>query len=325
MPVIPNSRRPSRRLGPRLSSLPGVWLGHHVQGALASLGRLQRTPLPTLMTVAVIGIALALPGGLYVFTRNLEQLSGSWEQTATLSLFLSVDIDQGHAEDLARRLREQRDVATVTLIHPDQALDELRAESGFAEAIEQLDENPLPIVLALRPAETIDGAAALEALADRLASLPEADFARLDTQWVRRFQGIVHLAERGVILLALALSGGVLLVIGNTIRLEIENRRSEIEIMELVGATHGFIRRPFLYTGAWYGLLGGLTAWLLIGFALLLLQEPVSRLAELYRTDFAISGLGLGALAMLVGSSVLLGLTGSWISVGRHLRAVDPS
>lgn len=325
MPATSNRRRPSRRLGPRLTSLPGIWLSHHLQGALASLGRLQRTPLPTLMTVAVIGIALALPGSLYIFTRNLERLSGNWEQTATISLFLLVDVDLKRAEGLAERLRQQHDIAAVTLIHPDQALDELRTQSGFAEAIEQLEENPLPMVLALRPSEAITNAASLEDLADRLASLPEADFARLDTQWLRRFQGIVRLVERAVILLALALSGGVLLVIGNTIRLEIENRRDEIEIMELVGATPGFIRRPFLYTGAWYGLLGGLTAWVLISFALLLLQGPISRLAELYQTDFAIAGLGLKALTMLTGGSAVLGLTGSWISVSRHLRAVDPS
>jgi len=324
MPVTPKSRQPSRRQGPRLSKLPAIWLGHHLQGALASLGRLQRTPLPTLMTVAVIGIALALPVSLYVFTRNLERLSGSWEQSATLSLFLRMDVDLKRAEALAQGLREQPQVATVDLIRPDRALDELRSESGFAEAIEQLDENPLPIVLALRPSAAVETVQALESLSERLSGMREADFVRLDTEWIRRFQGIVQLAERAVMLLALALSGAVLLVIGNTIRLEIENRRSEIEIMELVGATPSFIRRPFLYTGGWYGLLGGLTAWALIAFALQLLQGPVSRLAELYQTDFAISGLGLDALAILVGGSVLLGLTGSWISVGRHLRAVDP-
>lgn len=295
-----------------------------MQGALASLGRLQRTPLPTLMTVAVIGIALALPGALYVFTHNLERLSGNWEHTATISLFLATDVGQEAADGLAGRLRGQTDIAAVTLIHPDQALDELRAESGFAEAIDQLEENPLPMVLALRPAEAVGDTAALEALAERLGALPEADFARLDTQWVRRFQGIVRLAERAVVLLALLLAGGVLLVIGNTIRLEIENRRSEIEIMDLVGATPGFIRRPFLYTGAWYGLLGGMMAWLLIGFALVLLRGPVARLAALYQTEFTLSGLGLGALGILVGGSALLGLIGGWISVSRHLRTADP-
>lgn len=324
MPKHPKHRRPSRRLRPRVSSLPGIWLSHHLQGALASLGRLQRSPLPTLMTVAVIGIALALPGALYIFTRNLEQLSGGWEQTAAISLFLHVDVNLGQAEDLARRLRERPDVEEVTVIGPDQALAELRTQSGFAEAVDQLDENPLPVVLALRPSPDIDAPVALESLRDLVAALPETDLARLDTQWVQRFRAIVELAERGVLLLAGALAVGVLLVVGNTIRLEIENRRSEIQIMDLVGATPSFIRRPFLYAGAWYGLLGGLTSWILISVALLLLQGPVSRLAALYQTDFVLLGLGAGAVSVLMGGSIVLGLTGSWLSVSRHLATVEP-
>jgi cell division transport system permease protein len=295
-----------------------------LQGALASLGRLQRSPLPTLMTVAVIGIALALPGALYVVTHNLERLSGNWEQTAAISLFLRVGVGRQQAADLARRLGERSDVDEALVIAPDQALEDLRAESAFAEAVEQLEENPLPFVITLRPAETNVDAAALEQLQAELTALSETDFARLDTQWLRRFQGIVRLAEHGALLLAALLSLGVLLIIGNTIRLEIENRRNEIEIMELVGATHGFIRRPFLYTGAWYGFLGGLTAWILISLALSLLQGPVSRLAQLYQASFSISGLNSGALAVLIGGSVLLGLLGSSVSVSRHLRAVDP-
>jgi cell division transport system permease protein len=276
------------------------------------------------MTVAVIGIALALPGSLYVFTRNLAQVSEGWERSAAVSLFLRTDVDTEQAGDLARRLGERPEVTRVTVISPDEALEELRDNSGFAEAVEQLEENPLPIVLALSPSsETVD-AETLEALRDELAQLPESDFVRLDTQWVRRFQGIVRLAERTAILLAGALSLGVLLVVGNTIRLEIENRRSEIEIMELVGATSGFIRRPFLYTGAWYGLLGGLSAWIMISLALLLLQGPVSRLARLYHADFALAGLGAGALAAFVGGSILLGLAGSWLSVSRHMATNDP-
>jgi cell division transport system permease protein len=292
--------------------------------ALGSLGRLQRSPLPTLMTVAVIGIALALPGALYVLTRNLEQLSGAWQQTAGISLFLHVEVSEKRAAELAQRLGQDPEVASVTLIAPDRALEELSIQSGFAEAVGHLEENPLPAVLALTPAPDLTTAAALEALSGRLEALPEADFARLDTQWIRRFQALVHLAQRGVWLFAAVLALGVLLVIGNTIRLEIQHRRSEIEIMELVGATHGFIRRPFLYTGVWYGLLGGITAWGLISLGLWLLEGPVSALAALYEADFSLSGLGLGAGLLMLAGSAALGLLGSWLSVGRHLAAAEP-
>ncbi|MEA3277356.1 MAG: permease-like cell division protein FtsX [Pseudomonadota bacterium] len=318
-------RRPiSRRGRGRPFRVPSVWLSRHLQVALASLGRLVRRPFPSAMTVAVIGIALALPGGLYVLTKNLEALSGSWDQSAAISLFLRSDVTGEQATALAGRLREHADLEEVRLISPEDALEELRGQSGFAEAVDQLEENPLPMVLALRPTGDMVAPEALDRLREELTELPEADFARLDTQWVRRFQAIVNLAQRGALLLGAVLALAVLLVVGNTIRLEIENRRSEIEIMELVGATPAFIRRPFLYTGAWYGLLGGITAWLLVSLALLLLQGPVSNLAALYETKFPLAGLGPGALLSMLGASLLLGLLGSWLSVGRHLATTEP-
>jgi cell division transport system permease protein len=322
---MPVRRRQARRQRPRLARLPGIWLGHHLQGALASLGRLTRSPLPTFMTVAVIGIALALPAGLYALTRNMDRLSGAWEQSAAISLFLRTEVTVAQAEALGEKLRARGDLIEVRLITPEKAIEDLRAQGdGFAEAIDQLDANPLPAVLAMRPAPSIDTTGALEALSEELAAAPEADFARLDTQWVRRFQAIVALTQRVVLLLAGILGLGVLLVVGNTIRLEIENRRAEVQIMEQVGATPGFIRRPFLYLGAWYGLLGGIAAWLLIVAALWLLQGPVSRLAELYQTQFGLLGLGPGEALALLAGSVLLGLAGGWLSVSRHLAAVDP-
>ncbi len=313
-----------RRLQIPFVRLPGIWFGHHLQGALSSLGRLRGTPLPTLMTVLVIGIALALPGALYVLTRNLERLGEGWEQTAAISLFLKAEVSATKAEALARRLAGRQDLESVTLISPDQALDELRAETGFAEAVEQLETNPLPYVLALRPAQSLGDAASLEGLREVLTALPETDLVRMDTLWVRRFQGVVLLGERAAQVLASVLALGVLLVIGNTIRLEIENRRQEIVIMETVGATHAFIRRPFLWLGVWYGLLGGLIAWSLVSLARSFMQGPVSRLAALYQADFLLVGLGPLALAVLLGGSLVLGLAGSWIAVNRHLAAIEP-
>jgi cell division transport system permease protein len=277
------------------------------------------------MTVSVIAIALALPGALYVLTRNLNALSSGWDQSAALSLFLQTGVTWEQATTLARRLSDWPELAGVRAISPDEALEELRTQSGFAEAVEQLDQNPLPAVLALVPADAVQSPDALETLRGRLESLPESDFARVDTKWLQRFQAMVKLAERGVLLLGGALALGVLFVVGNTIRLEIENRRNEILIMELVGATPGFIRRPFLYIGAWYGLFGGVGAWLLVSVALLLLQGPVSRLAGLYQAEFGLRGLGPAALVLLLVGSALLGLMGSWLSVNRHLAAAEPA
>jgi cell division transport system permease protein len=304
--------------------LSAIWLSHHLQEALASLGRLLRSPLQTVMTVAVIAIALALPSGLYLVTRNLNTLSGSWDQAATIALFLKKETDMAQAQALAQSLEADPRLSRVTLISPEEALAELGSQDSFGEAIAQLEENPLPIVLALQPTPHLRASEVLERLAEELGALPQVDFARLDTQWVRRFQAIVGLVQRGVVLLGGTLALAVLLVVGNTIRLEIENRRGEIEIMELVGATPGFIRRPFLYTGCWYGLLGGIGAWLLTALALILIQGPVSRLAALYSTQFPIAGLGGAASLAMLGGSLLLGLVGSWISVGRHLAVTEP-
>lgn len=317
-------RSAHRRIRVHPFELPGTWLSHHLQVALGSLGRLLHNRWATGMTVAVIAVAIALPAGLYVLTRNLNLLGESWDQTTAISLFLTPDTDMEQAQALAVELRADRNLDQVTLISPDQALSELGSYDGFSEAIAQLEENPLPAVLALQPTPKVQTPEALERLAREVEALPQADFARLDTRWVRRFQAILNVTQRGVVLLGGALALAVLLVVGNTIRLEIENRRNEIEIMELVGATPAFIRRPFLYTGGWYGLFGGIGAWLLVALALVLIQGPVSRLAALYHTQFPLVGLGLTASLTILGGSLGLGLLGSLVSVGHHLSAAQP-
>jgi cell division transport system permease protein len=317
-------RSARRRARTRPLRIPAVWLSRHLQEALASLGRLSSSPLQTAMTVGVIAIAIALPSGLYLLTRNLNTLSESWSKTAAISLFLTKETEMAQAQALARDLEARPTLTRIRLISPDEALAELASHDGFSEAIAQLQENPLPVVLALQVAPQVREPEVLERLATELEALPQVDFARLDTRWVRRFQAILSLVQRGGALLGGTLAAAVLLAVGNTVRLEIENRRSEIEIMELVGATPGFIRRPFLYTGCWYGLLGGIGAWIMTASALILLQGPVSRLAKLYHTQFPIAGLEVTSSLALLGGSMLLGLIGSWISVGRHLTSVEP-
>ena len=316
--------RARRRRGPGIAELPGIWFNHHVQSAVATLGRLMRAPLPTLMTVAVIGVALALPAGLFVLTENLRQLVGSWDQAAAVSVFLRREVSDQEAGAVAQRLRDWPELARVQVIGAEEALGEFRDQAGFADALAQLTENPLPAVLAVSPHPAYSQPETIADLEERLGELPEADFVRVDTQWLMRFQAILDLVQAAVLMLGGLLGMGVLLIVGNTIRLEILNRRDEIEIMELVGATAAFVRRPFLYAGCWYGLLGGLSAWFLVTVAVLALQGPVSRLASLYRSDFPLSGLGFLPLLAILAGSMFLGLVGSWIAVNRHLRGVEP-
>jgi cell division transport system permease protein len=308
----------------KLPVLLHVYLLRHVQVALYSLGRLYRAPMASFMTAAVIGIALALPCGLYVLTGNLQTLSEQWDGGTSLSLFLRHDIGVDQAEKLADKLRQWPEIAQLQLITPQQALNEFRELSGFGDTLDALDENPLPAVLSIKPAGNAADADAAAALLQRLQQLPEVDLAQLDLQWVKRFNTIVDIVQRLIWLLASLLGLAVLLITGNTIRLEIQNRREEIEITKLIGATSAFIRRPFLYSGLWYGLAGAFLAALLVELAVLQLNSPVRQLAGLYDSGFRLQILSAtDALGLLLAGAVL-GLLGAWLAVGRHLAAIEP-
>ena len=308
-----------RRLSPR------IFLQRHTQVAFDSLGRLYRNRATSLMTAAVIAIALAMPSGLYLLLGNLERLSGSWDGQASMSVFLKQDVTAGKAQALVSQVGEWPGVASVQLITPAQALEEFGQQSGFADVLGVLEENPLPHVLIVLPAsEHIDPLAA-SALRDRFSKLPETDLAQLDLQWVQRLRAILDIAHRIILIISGLLALAVMLVIGNTIRLEIQNRREEILVTKLIGATNGFVRRPFLYSGIWYGALGALIAWLVVEAGFWLLSEPVSRLTGLYHSDFSLETLPVQLLAILMTAGTLLGLLGSWLAVGRHLDAIEPA
>ncbi len=318
------ARRKVKQPGFRRNRNPVTWLLRHAQMALAALGRLAQQPLGTLMTAAVIGIAIALPSGLYLLVNNVRDLTGSWDGGSSISLFLN----QSLSDQQARRVREviarRDDVAEARLISRQQALEEFRQRSGFGEALDLLDHNPLPAVILVRPSRIASSALATERLAKTLEGFREIDLVRVDLQWVRRLEAITRTLERGILVLSGLLSAAVLLIVGNTIRLEIQNRHNEIEVVKLVGATDAFIRRPFLYEGVWYGLLGALIAILLVTAGLGLMQGPVQRLAGLYQSGFDLDILTSGALLTILTGGPLLGLLGAWLAVGRHLSRIQP-
>lgn len=301
------------------------WLLNHAQGIVASLGRLLQSPVATSMTVAVIAIALALPVGLHVLIRNTEGAAAIWDGNASLTLFLKSSIANAQAKKIASELGRWREVAAVRLVTREEALADLKERGGFAAALDLLEENPLPVVLILRPTSAVADPRELETLRLRLEALPETDFAQMDLRWVQRLRAITAILQRGALVLAGLLGLGVLLIVGNTIRLEIDDRRQEIAIMELVGATSAFIRRPFLYSGFWYGLFGGLGAWILVSVSLVFMQGPVLRLISLYGSYFEMLGIDLATFLALVVGSTLLGLLGSWLSVTRHIAALNPT
>lgn len=304
---------------------PRTWLRRHAQVSLESLGRMSRNRVASLMTAAVIGIALALPAGLYVLLDNLQRLSSSWDGQAGLSVFLQQDVSAKMADTLADTLADWPEVETVTLVTPAEALAEFSQHAGFADVLDSLEENPLPAVLLVTPADTHATPAAASALQQRLQDLPETELAQLDLQWVQRLTSMLEIARRGVLVISGLLALAVLLVVGNTIRLEIQNRHDEIVVTKLIGATNGFIRRPFLYSGIWYGAFGAIIAWLLVETGFLILAEPVQHLAGLYQSHFSLETLPFTLLFILLVGGVLLGLLGSWLAVGRHLDAIEPA
>lgn len=308
------------RLGDRLDA----WLAHHSTTAIDSLLRLLQTPLQSLMTWLVVAIAVALPALLYVALTNVQNIGYSWQDSSQISVFLHKTVTDPQAEQLLSRWSTRADIAQVIYISPAAALEEFKASSGLGRIVDSLEQNPLPGVLLVTPSLAGNTPAALAGLEQALKAEPQVADVRLDMQWVKRLHQFMELARRVIFSLASLLALGVLLVIGNTIRLAIENRRDEILVVKLVGGTNAYVRRPFLYTGLWYGLGGGLLALLLLAFGLGWLAGPVADLADLYQSNFRLQGLGFIASLQLVLLAGVTGLLGAWLAVGRHLSQIEP-
>jgi len=281
-------------------------------------------PFSNFMTVLVIAIALALPAGLQVMLDNGKNLSQSWDGASRISLYLKMGLSHSETNQLADKIRQNLAVDQVDIILPDKALADFSAHSGFADAIAELDNNPLPPTLVIQPSKNYSTPTASEELLATFRKLPNVEQAQLDLDWVRKLYALLQLAEKAASALGFALGLAVLLIVGNTIRLSVQNRREEIEVVKLVGATDAFIRRPFLYTGFWYGLFAGLLCWIILEVSLIWLQDPIANLAGLYQSQFTVNGLNLTQSLQLIGISCSLGLLGSWLSVGRHIRHIEP-
>jgi cell division transport system permease protein len=296
----------------------------HAQAFFGAVGRLARTPFASALTLLVIALALALPAALRLFVDNAQLAVGGFANSVDLTVYLKTDVPLAKAEQLARSARERAEVAEVTLIPADQALAEFRKYSGFGAALDALKDNPLPHVLHIRPRASAESAAALESLKHYLSAWPEVDTVQVDTEWVNRLNAILDVLQHLLAMAAILLGLGVLAIVGNTIRLEILNRRAEIEVTKLVGGSNAFVRRPFLYSGILYGAGGALLAWAIVTLAVMVLGRPVATLSQLYGSQFTLRGLSEQDVGILLGAGVVLGWLGAWVSATRHLRAIEP-
>lgn len=303
---------------------PAIFATRHAQALLGSLGRLKRNPLATILTLLVIGLALALPAALGLFVSNAQTATGGFSNAVDMSVYLKSGVSADKARQLAAAARARPGVAEVSVIPAAEGLAEFRKYSGFGAALDALQSNPLPDVLRVVPSAGASSAADLDSLRRYFAAWPEVDVVQLDTAWVLRFNAILAVLRRLMLIAAALLGAGVLAVVGNTIRLEILNRRAEIEVTKLVGGSNAFVRRPFLYTGLLYGLGGAALAALILEAALLVLDPSVETLAQLYGSRYVLQGPSGRVLALLFGGGMALGWLGAWISAHRHLRSIEP-
>jgi cell division transport system permease protein len=302
-----------------------AYFARHAQTLVGSLGRMVNQPLATLMTMGVVAVAVALPLFLNLFLQNARTATVNWNDAFDLSVYVEKKAGAGRAQSLAKQLRQRGDVAAVRVITADQAMAEFRNDSGFGKALDALSDNPLPDTLVVTPTLAASTPQGTDALKGAIAAMADVQAVQLDTEWVKRLHTMLDIVRRFVLLTGGLLAAGVVLIVGNTIRLDILNRRAEIEVMKLVGATDGFARRPFLYSGIWYGLGGGVMALLLVGVAAAILRGPVDQLAKLYGSQFHLHGLGFTTGASVLGLAVGLSWFGSWMAASRHIRGIEPT
>ncbi|HTB86622.1 MAG TPA: permease-like cell division protein FtsX [Steroidobacteraceae bacterium] len=303
----------------------GAYFSRHAQVLIGSLGRIVHQPFATLMTMGVIAVALALPLFLSLLLQNARSATGNWNEAYDLSVYMDKKAGAVRVQSLAKQLRQRGDVATLRIITAEQALAEFRSDSGFGSALDALADNPLPDTLVVTPTLAASTPQGTETLKAAIAAMSDVQSVQIDTEWVKRLHAMLDLLRRVVLLTGGLLGLGIVLIVSNTIRLDILNRRAEIEVMKLVGASDGFTRRPFLYTGVWYGLGGGLLALLLVVIASMVLARPVAHLAFLYGSGFGLEGLKFLTGLAVLGLSVGLSWIGSWLAATRHIRAIEPA
>jgi cell division transport system permease protein len=296
----------------------------NIQQVFSSFRELWRTPVATLMTVCVLGMALSLPSVFNLLYKNVEQASSQWDSASEISLFLKSNISEERVQVLINKLSLFDDIESVTYISKGQALQEFKEMSGFSKALNYLDENPLPPVLVIVPTLNAKNIAGSKLLVAKLKREQDVDLVRIDLDWIEKLQAIASLVVDAVIGIAVLLLISVLLIVSNTIRLNILNHRPEIEVFKLVGATNNFIQRPYLYAGAWYGFLGGVTAWLLTLLMVGWLQSGISGVMSLYQTQFSMDMMSLEEIGILIGTATLLGFIASYISVKQYLVKIEP-
>jgi cell division transport system permease protein len=300
-------------------------LGHHSHSLQDSLKRLFKDPLQTLMTTSVIAIALSLPATLFLVVDNVRQVENNFKSFSQISVYVDSDADLKKIARIKSQLTEMPGVESVFYISPKQALQEFTQSSGFGTALKHLENNPLPPVFIVEPKLAVPlNTEQVQKLMTTIGQIPDVEEAQIDMLWLQRLRSLTQVGQKIVFALGLSLGLGVLIIISNSIRLAIHNRREEITVVKLVGGTNAYVRRPFLYSGSIMGVFGALGAALILGVGFWWFGSSVAQLSELYNSQYRLHGPGLKGYMLLVAIGSGLGLSGSWLAVGKHLNGIKP-
>lgn len=295
------------------------YLLSHLRSLLFGLGELIRSPVATLLTLAVIGIAVALPSGFYLILKNFESISHQWDGQPSISVYLTPELNQSAVQDTQKAIKTIQGIDKVNYISPNEGLAEFAKLTKLTGILGNIKNNPLPAVFVIQPDSDHQSPAQIKLLASELKNLPNVKQVQLDLAWLNRLYSIITIVRRLVIALGILFAVGVVLITGNTIRLIMQNHAREMAIMRLLGATYAFIRRPFLYRGFWYGFFGGLIAWILVSLMLWWLQGPTLDLLSSYGANYQVLGLSIGTGFTIILISSVLSTLGSYIAVKHHL------
>lgn len=294
---------------------------HHRECASNSIQELLKHPFSSLMTLAVLAIAFCLPLGLWVAVKNAQNLTQFWDNGVQLSVFLDKQISADHREQLITHLKSSPEINHVEYLSPDKALEELRQLAGLTAATPELPDNPLPGVIVVKPQSNVSHQA-LNQLVVGLQAKAGVDFVQTDLEWVKRLHAIISTSQHIVWVLALALGFSILIIVGNTIRMLIYERKSEIEIMKLCGATDRYARRPFLYSGSCLGFFAGFLAWVITTVVILYISHSFKSLMMTYDMDYSLQGIPFDVAMSVVVLASFLGLLGAWVSTKVYLAKI---
>ena len=314
--------------GAKTSDKPNAlnsYVNHHQKTYKATFKQLLKQPLASFFTCAVIGIAFVLPALLAIILNNIQSVQHNWDGSAQITLFLKKGVPAIDGATLSETIAKKPSITSSHFVDNDTALEEFKERFKLEDAVDYLDANPLPHVILVQPDKSLKSIEHIEQIKNSLLKFPEVEGALLDVMWVQRLNSITELLQRAAWVIAFMLGAAVILILGNTIRLFIENRKEEIAVVKLVGGTNAFVRRPFLYMGVFFGLGGSIIAWVLINLTLYMLNGPIEDLAQSYQSTFSLSGFSFESTLLLIILGMTLGWFGAWLSVRKHLDDIEPT